>query len=48
MSEPLCTEQIGTECPLNNPIEVEDVTNAIEKAESKHKYNLRRRAGRNI
>jgi len=48
MSEPLCTEQIGTECTPNDLLEVEDVTNAIEKAESTTKYKLRHRPGRNV
>ena len=40
MSKPLCTEQIGTESIPNDPLEVEDVINASEKAESTPRYNL--------
>jgi hypothetical protein len=48
MSEPLCTEQVELECTPKEPLEVEDVTNASEKAESSPRYNLRPRPGRKV
>jgi len=48
MSKPLCTEQIGTKSTRNDPLEVEDVTNASGKAESTPSYNLRLRFRRNV
>ena len=48
MSKPLCTEQIGTESIPNDPLELEDVTNASEKTEGMPRYNLRPRFGRNV
>ena len=48
VSEPLCTEQVELESTPNEPLEVEDVTNACERAEITPRYNLRRRPGRNV
>jgi len=47
MSEPLCTELVETESTPNDSFEVENVTNASEKAESTPTYNLRSRPDMN-
>ena len=48
MSEPLCTELVFPEPTPNEPLEVEDVTNANKKAKSTPRCNLRPRPGRNV
>jgi len=48
MSKSLCTEQIGKESTPNDPLEVEDVTNASEKSEGTPRYNLEHSFGRNV
>ena len=47
-SEPLCTELVDPGPTPNDPLEVEGVTDASEKAESTPRYNLRPRPGRNV
>jgi hypothetical protein len=48
MSEPLCTELVDPGPTPNDPLEVEGVTDASEKAEITPRYNLRPRPGRNV
>ena len=48
MSQPLCTELVDPEPTPNDPLEVEGVTDASEKAESTPRYNLRPRPRRNV
>ena len=48
MSQPLCTELVDSEPTPNDPLELEDVTDASEKAESTPRYDLQPRPGRNF
>ena len=48
MAEPLCPELVDPGPNPNDPLEVEGVTDAKEKAESMPRYNLRPHPGRNV
>jgi len=48
MSEPLCTELVDPGPTPNDPLEVEGVTDASEKAKITPRYNLRPCPGRNV
>jgi len=48
LSQPLCPEQVEPASTPNEPLGVEDINNASEKAGSTSRYNLRPRPGRNV